>query len=105
MQSELRKEMLRLLEELANGKADRITPAFKKMPMLTLEAVRLLRGIGALSGCGHDPAMITIQGYDYYEKLKAPRAYWLKNNWFPVAVLSVSSLVTVVASLIVTLLS
>ena len=80
-------------------------PIYFKMPLLTYEAVSLLKGIGALSGSGSADAMITIQGYDYYEKLKAPRAYWLKNNWFPVAVLSVSSLVTVVASLIVTLLS
>ena len=105
MQPELRKEMLRVLEELANGEAGhRITSNFKT-PVITYEAVRLLEGIDALSVNSPSDARITIQGYDYYEKLKAPRAYWLKNNWFPVAVLSVSSLVTVVASLIVTLLS
>ena len=64
-----------------------------------------LLGNGGLSDSGSAGTRITIQGYDYYEKLKAPRAYWIKNNWFPVAVLSVSSLVTVVASLIVTLLN
>ena len=105
MQSELRKEMLRVLEELANGEAGQRVPMHFNMSILTYQAVSLLRDVDALSGDGSSDSRITIQGYDYYEKLKAPRAYWLKNNWFPVAVLSVSSLVTVVASLIVTLLS
>ena len=48
--------------------------------------------------------MITLSGYEYYRELKAPRKYWVKKNWFPVAVLVFSSVVTVVTSLIVVLL-
>ena len=44
---------------------------------------------------------ITLKGYDYHLELKAPCRYWVKKNWFPVAVLVFSSVVTVVTSLIV----
>ena len=46
---------------------------------------------------------ITFSGYDYYQELKSPRVYWIKKNWFPVAVLVVS-MMAVVASVIGALL-
>jgi len=104
MRSELRKEMLRILEELTNAEPDYRFVLQFGIPDLTMEAVRLLADIGALSTeSGHDFA-ITFRGYDYYQEWKAPRAFWLKENWFPLAVLLVSSLATVSASLIVVLL-
>ena len=103
MRSELRKEMLRILEELSNPEAKPYVYE-ATTPRLTVDAVELLRGAKAISEKGSDPGKITIQGYDYYRQLKAPRRYWLEQNWFPVAVLTVSSVVTVVTSLIVVLL-
>ena len=47
--------------------------------------------------------VVTITGYDYWQKLKAPRAYWLKKNWFRLAVLFVTA-VPVSTTLIVTFL-
>ena len=44
---------------------------------------------------------ITIAGYDYYRRLKAPNAYWIKKNWFAVTVLVVTSAVTVGSHLLV----
>ena len=44
--------------------------------------------------------MITVTGYDYYQKLKAPVPYWVKNNWFAVAVLAVTVLVYVIVAVL-----
>lgn len=104
MRPELREEMLRILDELSEGKAERIALAFGKQSLLTIEAIDLLEESGALQEIAAKQYKITVQGYDYRKKLKAPWRYWLGKNWFPVAVLVVSSLVTVVASLIVVLL-
>ena len=102
MRPELRNEMLRILEELSTG--EEVVLYFAGGGP-TVEAVYLLAEYGALeetqSGSSH---RITIPGYDYYQKLKAPRVYWLRKNWFPVAVLILTSVVTVVATLISALL-
>ena len=104
MRSDLRKEMLRILEESAKAETDDRLVLAIGAPALTREAVQLLKDSGAFLRCAKDDSTITIRGYDYYQQLKAPRAFWLKQNWFPVAVLLVSSLATVIASLIVVLL-
>ena len=96
MRPELRNEMLRILEESSNGK-----PLFLHLgsDRLIVEAVNLLTEYGALEGSDSTSShMITILGYDYYQKLKAPRVYWLWKNWFPVAVLISTSVVTVLVS-------
>ena len=67
--------------------------------MLTIEAVNLLEANGSIWEKGN-LYIITADGYDYHKKLKSPRWYWIKKNWFPVAVL----LVTLGANLFVTLL-
>ena len=103
MRPELRKEMLRILEELSKAETEVLSLAFGENP-LTFGAVQLLKGIGALEEEQANVYRITIQGYAYYQELNAPRAYWIRKNWFPVAVLTVSSVVTVVTSLIVVLL-
>ena len=65
----------------------------------------MLKEYGALKETkGTNSYWITIQGYDYYQKLKAPRVYWLRKNWFPVAVLISTSFVTVAANVISALL-
>ena len=97
MPPELRKEMLRILGELYNAEGMGY-PLSLGDPPQTVDAVLMLEGIGALSKESH---RITLAGYEYYEQLKAPRRYWLKQNWFPVGVLLLSSLVTVISSLLV----
>ena len=90
--------MLRILGELSKGKEGGVTLYFMDEP-LTIEAVCLLREHGALEEQeGASYYRITISGYDYYERLKAPVPYWIKKNWFPVAVLVVSSVVAVAAN-------
>ena len=100
MRSELRTEMMGILEEVSNAKPGSPTALTFGSSALAVEASQLLSGIGVLSSAGR----MTVEGYDYYGRLKAPRVYWLKNNWFPVAVLCVTSLVTVGTSLIMKLL-
>lgn len=39
---------------------------------------------------------ITLSGYDYYHRLKSPRVYWAKKNWFPVMVLALTLLALIV---------
>ena len=96
--------MLRVLEELSEGKEGGVVLAFMNQP-LKFEAVFLLAEHGALVDKERTSYYrVTISGYDYYQKLKTPRVYWAKKNWFPVGVLIVSSLVPVVSSLIVVLL-
>ncbi len=105
MRSELRKEILAILEKLSNGES-RHLPLIFGTPALTIEAVEQLTDSGALSKLGSGNAYrITRQGYAYYEELKTPRKYWIKQHRGRVVVFIVSSLVTVGVSLIVTLLS
>ena len=33
-----------------------------------------------------DPRGLTIEGYEYLRKLEHPLRYWMRRNWFPVAV-------------------
>ena len=102
MRPELRNEMLRILEERFKGE---MLPLHFGDEGLTFEAVYLLREYGALEETESIGAYrITIQGYDYYQKLKAPQVYWLRKNWFPVAILIFTSLVTVFADVISALL-
>ena len=102
MRPKLRNEMLRILEELSKGE---VGVLYFEGGGPTVEAVYLLEEYGALKGTESTSAYkITIPGYDYYQKLKAPRVYWLRKNWFPVAVLILTSVVTVVATLISALL-
>ena len=104
MRPELRNEMLRILEELSKGKVEGIALVFGKNDLLTLEAIALLAEHGALEQRSTSHYRVTISGYDYYQKLKAPLVYWAKKNWFPVAVLIVSSVVALFASLMEVLL-
>ena len=101
MRSELRVEMLRILEELSKGDDARVTVTFGSHDRLTFEAIGLLVEHGALWEESLKVYKITLRGYDYYEALKTPKSYWAKRNWFPVAVLVVTSVVTVSAQLLV----
>ena len=104
MRAELRNEMLRVLEESFKGDSEGIILLMGDNP-LTFEAVRLLEEYGALwKKTPQSQHAITISGYDYYQKLKTPRIYWAKKNWFPVAVLIMTSVVTVATSLMAALL-
>ena len=104
MRSELRKEMIRVLESSSNAGLEGLILASGRHSALALEAIGLLEEVGALWEVEKNRYLITIRGYDYIQELKAPKRYWVRQNWFPVAVLVVSSLVTVAASLIVVLL-
>ena len=96
MRPELRNEMLRILEEFFKGKT--LVLHFGDEGLI-FEAVYLLTECGALEETESTSSYrITIPGYDYYQKLKAPRVYWLRKNWFPVAVLISTSVVTVLVS-------
>ena len=97
MRADLRNEVLRILEELSKGEG--IVLHFGDQG-LTFEAVYLLAEYGAVEEQETGYYRVTISGYDYYQKLKAPRVYWAKKNWFPVAVLIVSSAVPVLAKLV-----
>ena len=103
MRRELRTEMLRILEELSKGKVDGMALLFEENGRLTLEAIGLLVEHGALERAGGTllrDYRITISGYDYYKKLKAPGVYWFKNNWFAVAVLAVTVLANVIVAVL-----
>ena len=63
MRSELRKEMLRILEELSNPEAKPYVYE-ATTPRLTVDAVELLRGAKAISEKGSDPWQ------DYYSRLR-----------------------------------
>lgn len=102
MRAELRNEMLRVLEESSKGDS-KGTILHMGDNSLTIEAVLLLEEYDALRK-GTSQYTITISGYDYYQKLKTPRVYWAKKNWFPVAVLIMTSVVTVATSLMAALL-
>ena len=99
MRSELREESLRVLGELANGNW-RVAVRTMGMSEVTLEALDLLESNLAIWAKGNR-YIVTTKGYDYQQELKAPFVYWAKKNWFPVAVLVVSSLVTLGSTLIV----
>ena len=98
-QPQLRTKMLSILEESAKGKLKGVVLNFGDDP-LKKEAVYLLSEHGALKETESSSFYkITLSGYDYYQELKSPRAYWIKKNWFPVAVLVVAAL-SVVATVI-----
>ena len=104
MRPQLRTEMLSILEELSKGKLEGVILNFGGDP-LKFEAVYLLLEHGALEETESSSSYrVTISGYDYYQELKSPRVYWIKKNWFPVAVLVVTSMMTVVANVIGALL-
>ena len=103
MRPQLRTKMLSILEESSEGKLRGVVLHYGDDP-LKIEAVHLLSRHGALEEKGSSSYKITISGYDYYQELKSPRVYWIKKNWFPVAILVVTSLITVVANVIGALL-
>ena len=102
MRPDLRKEVLRILEGLANGNWEVALRPNERQP-ITFEAIALLQGSGAILG-NRDRFIVTIIGYEYKQKIEAPVKFWFKKNWFPVAVILVTSVVTVSSSLIVNLL-
>ena len=104
MRSELRNEMVRILEEASKGGVEGKIVHFMGESRLGFEAIGVLVESGALRRGSSGQYNITLRGYDYHVELKTPRGYWINKNWFPVAVLVLSSVVTVVASLIVVLL-
>lgn len=95
MRPELRTEMLRILEDFTEGKSETL-PLSLGSDSLTVSAALLLAEYGALDRRDPGDFRITILGYDYYEKLKSPKRYWVKNNWFPVGVLAVTLLAVIV---------
>ena len=101
MRSELRNEMVRILEEASKGGVEGKIVYFMGESRLGFEAIGVLVESGALKEDSSSQYNITLKGYDYHLELKAPCRYWVKKNWFPVAVLVFSSVVTVVTSLIV----
>ena len=104
MRPQLRTKMLSILEESSKGKLKGVILHYGDDP-LKIEAVYLLSEHGALEETHSSSSYkITISGYDYYQELKSPRVYWIKKNWFPVAVLVVTSMITVVANVIGALL-
>ena len=97
MQSDLRQEMHRILGELVEGEpGQRVFLTLGSEPV-AVQAIECLYEAGCLSGPGPTSPMITLKGYDYYERIKAPRLYWFRNNWFPVGVLVATSAVTLIA--------
>ena len=103
MRPQLRTKILSILEESSKGELEGVILHMGDDP-LKFEAVHLLSEHGALKTESSSFYKITFSGYDYYQELKSPRVYWLKKNWFPVAVLVVTSMMTVVANVIGALL-
>ena len=83
MRAELRNEVLCVLEALSKGEIITMHMGDSK---LTFEAISLLEEHRVLKEESTSSYRITLSGYDYYQQLKAPRIYWLKQNWFPVCV-------------------
>ena len=85
MRPELRKEILRILDDLSSGASGHVSLTFRTSP-LTIEAVQQLSDRGALSKLGGSKAYrITGEGYDYYQQLKARPTYRLKKTVAPTA--------------------
>ena len=103
MRRELRKEMVCVLEECINSELKGVTLAFG-VSALRLEAINLLSSEGAISSSSPGYFRITGSGYDYYEKLKARKVYWLKENGFRIATIVAIVLAAVIGSLILVFL-
>ena len=95
MRPELHAEVLRILEELSTGEKTSTSVSFKD-DKLKDEAIQLLKEHGALQGTNFYNYRITLSGYDYYHRLRAPLDYWLRKNWFPIGVLGLTFLALIV---------
>ena len=95
MRPELRKEMIRVLEEASKGGAAGKIVHFGEEDDLGSEAIGVLKDSGALRMGVSDQYNITLNGYDYHLELKTPLRHWFKKNWFPAAVLVVATLANV----------
>ena len=101
MNKELRREMVTILEVLAQD-SDKVWHT-----VLGESATDLHAGL-ALIAAGHSARFdslpnqgyrITLSGFDYLEGLKHPKRSWLAQNWFP-ATVAVATIVTAGASAI-----
>ena len=99
MRPELRTEMLCILEE-AMSKPEGIVRGFRKNQDLTLVALDLLEERGDLQRKSASHWTITIQGYEYYKELKAPRIAWLKANLLRILLAFGVALIAAVAGLL-----
>ena len=97
MKPELRREMLRILKDLMESK-----PGARRVLLtlgteaLTRDAALYLEDADALQrGSNNSSYRLKLKGYEIYDQLRSPRLYWIRNNWFAVAVLAVSSIATV----------
>ncbi len=95
MDKELRKSMIRVLEQC-------------KEPVLYLHAhkdantVQLLHIADYLTngvGGGHNKSLTSLSGLKYLERLKAPRMTWLKKHWFAASIATITG-VAALASVI-----
>jgi hypothetical protein len=82
MRPELRKEILRILEELSGFGVKGFSRSIGIGADLTREAIKLLCGNGAINEIQASRYIITDMGYDYYDKVKNPKFHWIKKNWF-----------------------
>ena len=68
-------------------------------PMLTTQGET-----GPLPKRSYDPMCLTLDGYEYIERLRHPVRYWLKQNWFP-ATIAAATILTGVASAAIQIVS
>ncbi len=97
MRPELRKEMLRLLQELSNSESSGVLPLTFGTSALTLEAVRLLEDIGAVSRMSGGIS-ITSHGYTYLQKSKFRPALWIRDHMIPLVVSLLLAIAAAVAA-------
>ena len=88
MPKDLKEEIQRVLDEcLYNGPAHQFRLRFDAPP-LRKAAVYFLSDIGALEHVDgeRDIYRLAAAGREYWEKLRAPRWYWFRQNWFAASV-------------------
>ena len=82
MSNELRKEVRSSLGALVNAEPGTFIFINLATPDIDRDAINYLNDIGALQDIGTGTFRLTAYGWEYYEKLTAPRSYFLQKNWF-----------------------
>ena len=94
---ELKREVLRILDELADGNTETLQVPPDITPPRTANAIRHLLDKSAFWYEGGTNYRLTASGWDYRYRLKYPLRYWIKGN--VVAVIAVAALIVSVAGI------
>ena len=95
---EMREEIHRILGESVNGPPGENIYLRGGDGGLRYSVVCYLEDIGAFHKLQEGVFRVTAQGREHWEKMNAPRKYWLRQNWFPASVATGTILFSAVAT-------